>query len=65
MFDWFASTLRSYPEIALFLSLAIGYYVGGFAYKGFSLGAVTSTLIAAVVIGQLGITAVNIRLAAS
>ena len=56
MFDWFASTLRSYPEIALFLSLAIGYYVGGFAYKGFSLGAVTSTLITAVVIGQLGIT---------
>ena len=33
MFDWFASTLRSYPEIALFLSLAIGYYVGGVAYK--------------------------------
>lgn len=56
MFEWFASTLRSYPEIALFLSLAIGYYVGGFAYKGFSLGAVTSTLIAAVIIGQLGIT---------
>lgn len=56
MFDWFVSTLRSYPEIALFLSLAIGYYVGGFSYKGFSLGAVTSTLIAAVIIGQLGIT---------
>jgi putative transport protein len=56
MFDWFVTTLRSYPEIALFLSLAIGYYVGGFAFKGFSLGAVTSTLIAAVVIGQLGIT---------
>ena len=49
-------TLRSYPEIALFLSLAIGYYVGSFSYRGFSLGAVTSTLIAAVVIGQLGIT---------
>ena len=56
MFEWFASTLRSYPEIALFLSLAIGYYVGGFAYKGFSLGAVTATLVAAVIIGQLGIT---------
>lgn len=56
MFDWFVSTLRSYPEIALFLSLAIGYYVGAFSYKGFSLGAVTSTLIAAVIIGQLGIT---------
>ncbi|RDJ27858.1 aspartate-alanine antiporter [Bosea caraganae] len=56
MFEWFVSTLRSYPEIALFLSLAIGYYVGGFSYRGFSLGAVTSTLIAAVIIGQLGIT---------
>lgn len=56
MFDWFVSTLRTYPEIALFLSLAIGYYVGSFSYKGFSLGAVTSTLIAAVIIGQLGIT---------
>ena len=30
--------------------------VGGFTYKGFSLGAVTSTLLAAVLIGQLGIT---------
>lgn len=56
MMHWFATTLRSYPEIALFLSLAIGYFVGGFSYRGFSLGAVTSTLIAAVVIGQLGIT---------
>src|SRR5436309_15629260 len=56
MFEWFARTLRSYPEIALFLSLAIGYYVGSFSYRGFSLGAVTSTLLAAVVIGQLGIT---------
>lgn len=56
MLEWFATTLRSYPEIAVFLSLAIGYYVGGFSYRGFSLGAVTATLIAAVVIGQLGIT---------
>ncbi|MGO4573354.1 aspartate-alanine antiporter [Microvirga sp. 2TAF3] len=56
MFEWFANTLRTYPEIALFLSLGIGYYVGGFSYRGLSLGAVTSTLIAAVIIGQLGIT---------
>src|SRR6185295_7717624 len=56
MFDWFVGTLRSYPEIALFLSLAIGYYVGGFSYRGFALGAVTSTLLAAILIGQLGIT---------
>src|SRR6201988_3926947 len=55
MFDWFAQTLRSYPEIAILLSLAFGYYFGSFNYKGLGLGAVTATLIAAVVIGQLNI----------
>jgi putative transport protein len=53
---WFVDTLRHYPEIAIFLSLGIGYWVGGKSYKGLSLGAVTSTLIAAVIIGQFGIT---------
>jgi putative transport protein len=51
MIDWFEHTLRSYPEIAVFLSPAIGYYVGGFSYRGLGLGAGTSTLIAAVIIG--------------
>ncbi len=55
MIDWFVQTLRSYPEIAIFISLAIGYYVGSFTYKGLGLGAVTATLLAAVVIGQLDI----------
>jgi putative transport protein len=56
MIDWFVNTLKSYPEIAIFLSLAFGYYFGSFTYKGLGLGAVTATLIAAVIIGQLGIT---------
>ena len=56
MLDWFAATLRSYPEIAIFLSLGVGYYVGKFTFRGIGLGAVTATLLAAVVIGQLGIT---------
>jgi putative transport protein len=56
MLDWFAQTLRTYPEIAIFLSLGIGYYVGKFTFRGIGLGAVTATLLAAVVIGQLGIT---------
>src|SRR5215203_4844357 len=56
MFEWFANTLRTYPEIAIFISLAFGYYFGAFTYKGLGLGAVTATLIAAVIIGQLGIT---------
>jgi putative transport protein len=55
MFDWFVQTLRAYPEIAVFLSLALGYYFGSFTYKGLGLGAVTATLIAAVIIGQLEI----------
>src|SRR3974390_320694 len=56
MIDWFFTTLKSYPEIAVFLSLALGYYFGSFTYKGLGLGAVTATLIAAVIIGQIGIT---------
>lgn len=55
MANWFVTTLRQYPEIAIFLSLALGYYFGSFTYKGLGLGAVTATLIAAVIIGQLDI----------
>lgn len=55
MAHWFVQTLRDHPEIAIFLALGIGYWVGGKSYKGLSLGAVTSTLIAAVIIGQLDI----------
>ena len=56
MIDWFVHTLKTYPEIAIFLSLALGYYFGSFTYKGLGLGAVTATLVAAVIIGQIGIT---------
>jgi len=56
MFDWFAATLRSYPEIAIFLALGLGYYFGKFTFRGIGLGAVTATLLAGVLIGQLGIT---------
>jgi len=56
MIQWFFATLKQYPEIAIFLALAFGYYFGKFTYKGIGLGAVTATLISAVVIGQIGIT---------
>src|SRR5205814_8627557 len=55
MIDWFFNALRTYPEIAILLSLAFGYYFGSFNYKGLGLGAVTATLVAAVIIGQLNI----------
>lgn len=54
--SWIAATLRQYPEIAIFLTLALGYYFGKFTFKGIGLGSVTATLLAGVIIGQLGIT---------
>src|SRR5438046_6615866 len=56
MASWIAATLRQYPEIAIFLVLALGYYFGKFTFRGIGLGAVTATLLAGVLIGQLGIT---------
>src|SRR3954465_278183 len=56
MIEWFFTTLKTYPEIAIFLALALGYYFGKFTFKGIGLGSVTATLIAGVVIGQIGIT---------
>src|SRR6187399_3660790 len=56
MVDWFFATLKQYPEIAIFLTLGIGYYFGKFTFKGVGLGAVTATLLAGVLIGQIGIT---------
>ena len=54
MFTWFATTLRQYPEIAIFLVLALGYYFGKFTFKGIGLGSVTATLLAGVLVGQIG-----------
>src|ERR1700685_895450 len=54
--SWFAATLRQYPEIAIFLVLALGYYFGKFTFRGIGLGSVTATLLAGVIIGQLGLT---------
>src|SRR5881392_3806802 len=56
MFEWFAATLKQYPEIAIFLALALGYYFGKFTFRGLGLGSVTATLLAGVLIGQIGIT---------
>ena len=55
IWDWILATLRAYPELAIFLALAIGFWLGVKKIAGFSLGSVTATLLAAVVIGQIGI----------
>ena len=56
MVERLVATLRSYPEIAIFLALAIGFYLGPIKVAGFNLGNVTATLLAAVAIGQIGVT---------
>ena len=53
---WLVETLRRYPEIAIFLTLAIGFAIGGIKLGKFSLGNVTGVLVAGVLIGQIGIT---------
>jgi putative transport protein len=53
---WFVETLRAYPELTVFLAMAIGFGIGPWKVAGFSLGSVTGTLLAAIAIGQLGIT---------
>src|SRR5438034_11118611 len=56
IFTWFAATFKQYPEIAIFLTLALGYYFGDFTFNGLGLGSVTATLLAGVLIGQMRIT---------
>lgn len=49
------SLLQKFPEIAVFLTLALGFLVGKRKFGKFSLGVVTSTLLAGVLIGQFNI----------
>src|ERR1700688_2472903 len=48
---WMVSTA---PEIFLLLSIALGTFFGRLQFKGFSIGATACTLVAAVLLGQLG-----------
>jgi putative transport protein len=50
---WIIETLRCYPEIAIFLTLALGFALGGLKIGKFTLGNVTGVLLAGVLIGQL------------
>jgi putative transport protein len=59
MWKWLVDTLRANPEIAVFVCLSIGAYVGKLSFKGVGLGAVTGTLLVALVVGQLDITVSN------
>ena len=55
MLDYIVNLLRENPTIPIFLTLGIGFWLGGLKIKSFSLGPVTATLLVGVLIGQLNI----------
>jgi putative transport protein len=53
--EWIEKTLHGFPELAMFLAVAIGYWVGNIKLGKFALGTVTAALLAGLVIGQVGV----------
>jgi putative transport protein len=52
---YIAESLRQNPELAVFLTLALGFLVGRLKIGTFKLGNVVGTLLAGVVVGQIGV----------
>ena len=52
---WFVTSIRENPELAIFLTLAIGFVIGRIRFGTFSLGNVVGTLLAGVLVGQLDV----------
>jgi putative transport protein len=55
MLTWFIETLQKYPEIAVMLTLLIGYLIGKAHIRGFTLGTVTGVLLVGIAIGSFHI----------
>ena len=53
--EWIASALRQNPELAIFLAVAVGFFIGKLKFGSFSLGIVVGCLLAGVIVGQLDI----------
>jgi putative transport protein len=53
--SWFVEGLRHNPELAIFLTLALGFLIGKLRIGSFSFGTVVGTLLAGVLVGQLNI----------
>ncbi|MFV5503273.1 aspartate-alanine antiporter [Acinetobacter sp. 226] len=59
MIEWIQGELKHSPEILLFLSLAIGFWIGKFQFGKFQLGGVAGSLLAAVVLSLIGVPVDN------
>lgn len=46
---------REYPELAIFLTIGLGFWIGSLKFKSFSLGTVTSVLLVGILVGQMNI----------
>lgn len=57
--DWLKQNLQHSPEILLFLSLAIGYWIGKFQFGKFQLGGVAGSLLVAVCFSLVGVSVDN------
>ena len=55
MLDWILDVFKKHPETAFFFVLGIGYLLGKISFGSFKLGAVTGTLLAGVLVGQLNV----------
>jgi aspartate-alanine antiporter len=53
--NWLHELFHSSPEIALFLSIAVGYYIGKIKFGKFQLGGVAGSLLVAVLVSQVGV----------
>jgi len=53
--EYFVSALREHQELTIFLTLAVGFFIGQLRIGTFTLGTVVGTLLAGVLIGQLDI----------
>ena len=54
--EWVIHLLRQHSELAIFLTIAAGFWIGKIKVGQFSLGIVTSVLLVGVLVGQLDIT---------
>lgn len=54
--EWITELLRAHPEMAIYLTLGLGFLIGRIHIRGFSLGIVTSVLLVGVLVGQLDIS---------